>query len=93
MLNCNFCHATRSWELEVPRGFASAGESPEEAARRELVEETGLTADKLHFLGEMASDSGTSSALVKLFMAEVSAQIAATPEDSEAVEEIVFLTT
>lgn len=91
-LNCNFRHATRSWELEVPRGFANEGESPEEAAGRELVEETGLTADKLHFLGEMASDSGTSNALVNIFMAEVSGQIAAMPEDSEAIESIVFLT-
>jgi ADP-ribose pyrophosphatase len=90
-LNCNFRHATRSWELEVPRGFANAGESPEEAASRELVEETGLTAHKLHFLGEMAPDSGTSSALVKLFMAEVSKQGATAHDDSEAIEEIVFL--
>ena len=32
-------------------GSALAGESPEEGARREMLEETGLTADKLELIG------------------------------------------
>lgn len=32
-------------------GSALAGENPEEAARREMLEETGLTADKLELIG------------------------------------------
>ena len=32
-------------------GSALAGETPEEAARREMLEETGLTADKLELIG------------------------------------------
>ncbi len=91
-LNCNFRHATRSWELEIPRGFSNEGEMAEEAARRELVEETGLTAGNLHFLGKMAPDSGLSSGLVNIFMAEVDRQTRATPEESEAIEGIVLFT-
>jgi 8-oxo-dGTP pyrophosphatase MutT (NUDIX family) len=35
-------HATRSPRWDIPKGIAEPGESPEQAARRELAEETGL---------------------------------------------------
>lgn len=42
-------HDRYSWE--IPEGGAPEGESAEEAARRELREETGLIADRLEPLG------------------------------------------
>jgi 8-oxo-dGTP pyrophosphatase MutT (NUDIX family) len=42
LLNC-YRHALRSHAWEAPRGFIDAGESPHQAALRELTEETGLT--------------------------------------------------
>lgn len=38
------------WEASAG-GSALAGETPEEAAKRELFEETGIKADKLEFIG------------------------------------------
>lgn len=47
------CHATETTHWDVPKGAADPGESPCEAALRELVEETGivLPAGRLKDLG------------------------------------------
>jgi 8-oxo-dGTP pyrophosphatase MutT (NUDIX family) len=42
ILVLNFRHPTRSWKLELPRGGMQSGETQEEAALRELKEETGF---------------------------------------------------
>lgn len=50
------------WSL--PGGFVELYESPEEAARRELEEETGLRAQRLHLLGTNAQKSRFGAVLV-----------------------------
>ena len=48
VLNCNFRHSTRSWEIELPRGLVNPGETAEDAAKREASEETGRSIVKRH---------------------------------------------
>lgn len=46
-----FRHGTREVTLEIPGGMVDPGESPIEAARRELREETGYVAEELREIG------------------------------------------
>lgn len=91
VINCNFRHATRSWELELPRGGVESNESPEEAARREALEETGMIIDDLSLLGSMPPDSGVAGTIVNVFMAHVKGKQEQKQEQSEAIEEILSL--
>jgi ADP-ribose diphosphatase len=91
LLNCNFRHATRSWEIELPRGCIEIGEDLIAAAKRETMEETGMIIDSLSFLGEIPPDSGLTNTVVSIFAANVVRKEEAKKEESEAIEEILAL--
>jgi ADP-ribose pyrophosphatase len=68
--------------LDMPAGLAGdrPGEADEdlaEAARRELLEETGFEADSLEFLTEGPASSGSSAEILTLLMARNVRQVAA----------------
>ena len=44
--------------LELPSGHVDKGQTPEQAARAELREETGFVAEKVILLGSLAPDTG-----------------------------------
>ncbi len=69
----HFRHATRTWHLEIPRGFGMTGLSGEENARRELEEEIGAKALQLVALGSLYPDTGVDASVVELFYAQVEA--------------------
>jgi len=74
--------------LELPGGVVDVGEEPLEAARRELLEETGYSGD-VELVGSMV-DCAYSTRLRNVFAARVARQVAEpTPEEGEAPEVVL----
>lgn len=55
--------------VEVPAGKLSPGEDPLECANRELLEETGMSAEKCAFLTTIATSDGFTDELIHIYMA------------------------
>ena len=64
--------AVEEYTWEFPAGTVDASETPEEAARRELVEETGLQVDQLVSVGRYWADTGRLQVRSHAFFARVS---------------------
>jgi len=76
-----FTTQTRDWE--VPAGRVEPGETPEDAAQRELAEEAGLRATHLEPLGHFHPSNGSSNQEFVLFIARGIEQIGAIQDTNE----------
>ena len=65
-----FRHTVQVDSLEFPAGGCDDGESPEEAAKRELLEETGYKADSWKEIGRYFSANGIGCLPGHVFIAE-----------------------
>ncbi|MET3422571.1 ADP-ribose pyrophosphatase [Actinoplanes tereljensis] len=82
----HFRHATRDWQWELPRGFGLPGSEPADDARRELLEEIGAEATALHELGAIYPDTGLTSGVTRLFLAEIAGE--PRPATAEGITEV-----
>jgi len=62
-------YAAGGFIWEIPAGTLNPGESPLECAKRELIEETGYSADKLEKLTEIVPVPGYSDERIHIFLA------------------------
>jgi 8-oxo-dGTP pyrophosphatase MutT (NUDIX family) len=62
-------HAVRQRCWEFPAGSVHAGEEPFDAARRELLQETGLIAHSLELLHSLFTSNGTTNEIVLFILA------------------------
>jgi ADP-ribose pyrophosphatase len=67
----HYRHATREWELELPRGFCDPTLSPEENAHRETKEELGVEPALVSLLGQIAPNTGLLASFVSTWRAEL----------------------
>ena len=70
IVNREYRHPTGKWLLSCPGGRMDPGESPLEAACRELREETGYTSDSFILLGSAYPFPGVTEQLIYYILAE-----------------------
>jgi len=67
ILTKQYRHPLRKLIYDLPAGGMQEGETPEQAALRELEEETGYTADKLEWIGRFSWSPSNMSGVVEIF--------------------------
>ena len=71
--------------VEIPAGKLAPGEDPLECANRELLEETGMVAEKMAFLTTIASSDGFTDELIHIYMATGLTFGKSSPDDDEFI--------
>jgi ADP-ribose pyrophosphatase len=79
-----FREAAGAVTLELPAGHVDPGETPEQAARRELVEETGYAADTFKLLATLSPSVARFTNRMWCFLATDAKQVA----DAQAQREV-----
>lgn len=84
----SYKHGPRRITLNAPAGFLNPGESPFQAAQRELFEETGYTASEWQSLGSFMVDGNRQCGTAHLFLARNASCVAPAnnPDPNEVVE-------
>jgi 8-oxo-dGTP pyrophosphatase MutT (NUDIX family) len=82
---------TDTWGWEIPAGHIDAGESPEAAGAREVLEETGWKAGPLHHLVTYNPMNGLADKRFHLFHAEGATHVGE-PVDVNEAERVEWVT-
>lgn len=80
-------HGSRTVTLEIPGGLADSGDTPEEAAARELLEETGYRADRWTRIGSLHPNPAIFNNRCYTFLAEDIQKVSnLNPDQTEDIE-------
>ena len=83
-------YPVKAYSWEIPEGGGSHGESPEETARRELREETGLLADELEPISIAHLSNSVSDEVAHIFRATGLKRGPSSPEGNERLDVRLF---
>jgi ADP-ribose pyrophosphatase len=87
----HYRHGPRRITRSLPSGFIEAGESPEAAGRRELLEETGYVADTWSALGSYVVDGNRRCGTEHVFLATGARRVAEPASDDLAEATVQLL--
>jgi ADP-ribose pyrophosphatase len=84
-------YAIKGYLYEIPAGTLEKGETPEQCALREMVEETGYLPKKLEKLGQLYPSPGVMDELMHLYKATLLVKETVAPSKEECIEQVVTL--
>ncbi len=85
LMERQYRHAAGKPMWEIPAGTLEEGEDPLECARRELLEETGYTAESMEEIMHFYVAVGYSTEVIHLFFATGLKKAKPTPEEDETI--------
>lgn len=80
----------KSWQWELPGGFIDPGETPQDAAIRELKEETGYSCARIESLGSFYPSFGSTDEKIHLFLVECGMRQTKAMEPGEIIENFLM---
>lgn len=90
ILNREYRHGTQTTKLELPSGTVDNGETPEDAIKRELLEETGYVFEKIIFTSKVSPNPANHTNFAHSFLAIGGTKIAEQKLDiSELIENVL----
>lgn len=90
VLTRQYRHPLRQVIFDLPAGGVREGESPEQAACRELAEETGFIVDTVHLLGRYHHAPGLKSGTAHVFTTRVHNRRQPMPDEHEIVDVVLM---
>lgn len=84
-------HGLNSVQIEVPGGVAEENETPEQACRREIKEETGYEFDDFEYLGKICANPSTTNNYTHMFLARNGRKVAEQSLDESEEVEVLHL--